>query len=152
MKFFIRYLISFIFFAFIILFSLSINNSPSINNIDIVQKLNSIKEIDKESIITLHKEIIDFEGFDNEIGLNETIIPNIVHLIYFQHTVLRFYQLVNIFSIYFNHRPDFIYIHCDNCTFEGKYFNILKGYKEIWSLIKFYQVEPKETIFGVSYA
>jgi hypothetical protein len=77
--------------------------------------------------------------------------PNIVHLLYLQQPYIKFYQLVNILSVYFNHKPDFIYIHCDNCNFTGKYFEILRSYKIVWQLIKFYKIPFKKTIFGTSY-
>jgi hypothetical protein len=66
--------------------------------------------------LTNSDEIIDFEGFDNVSGMNMAIIPNIVHLLYLNQPFIRFYQLVNILSIYYNHEPDFIYIHCDDCN------------------------------------
>ena len=101
--------------------------------------------------LELHEEIIDFEGFDNINGLNISIIPNIVHLLYLQQPYLKFYQLVNILTIYYNHKPEFIYFHCDDCNFSGKYFNILKEYKQIWNLIKIFKIPFKNTIFGVEY-
>jgi hypothetical protein len=64
-------------------------------------------------------DLIDFEAFDNEKGDENFIIPNVVHLIHFNSTQLKFDQMINIFSIYLNHNPDFIYIHCDLCAFRG---------------------------------
>ena len=101
--------------------------------------------------LELHEEIIDFESFDNINGLNRTIIPNIVHLLYLQHPYFKFYQLVNILTIYYNHKPEFIYFHCGDCNFSGNYFNILKQYKQIWNLIKIFKIPFKKTIFGVEY-
>lgn len=101
--------------------------------------------------IKIYEDIIDFEGFDNINGLNRSIIPNIVHLLYLQQPYIKFYQLINIFTIYYNHRPDNIYIHCDNCSFAGKHFETLQNHKPIWDIIKFYRIPYKETIFGVKY-
>ena len=105
----------------------------------------------KTNMIELNQDLIDFEGFDNINGVSEQIIPNIVHLLYLQQPYIKFYQLVNILSIYYNHKPDFIYIHCDNCNFSGKYFQILRNFNCIWKLIKFYKIPFKKTIFGTSY-
>ena len=128
----------------------------------------------KSKTIQLNEDIIDFEGFDNINGVNRPIVPNIVHLLYLQQPYIKFYQLVNILTIYYNHGPDHIYFHCDDCNFkgkiieiitinpeiylnlkikkkQGKYFDILRNYKPIWKLIKFYKIPFKKTIFGVSY-
>ncbi len=102
--------------------------------------------------IEINEDLIDFEGFDNENGTSEPIIPNIVHLLYLQQPYIKFYQLVNILSIYFNHKPDFIYIHCDDCSFRrDKYFEILKNYKDIWQIIKIYKIPFKTTVFNKTY-
>ena len=96
-------------------------------------------------------EIIDFEGFDNVSGMNVAIIPNIVHLLYLKHSFIRFYQLVNILSIYYNHEPNFIYIHCDDCNFRGKYFDELRKQTALWNIIRLHKIPFKTTIFGVKY-
>jgi hypothetical protein len=101
--------------------------------------------------LTNSDEIIDFEGFDNVSGMNMAIIPNIVHLLYLNQPFIRFYQLVNILSIYYNHEPDFIYIHCDDCNFRGKYFDKLRKQKSLWNIIRLHKIPFKETIFGVKY-
>jgi hypothetical protein len=96
-------------------------------------------------------EILDFEGFDNINGVNLPIVPNIVHLLFLQETKIKFYQMINIFSIYLNHKPNYIYLHCDNCTFSGKYYEKLRNYKKLWEIVKIKQIPYKETIFGVKY-
>ena len=96
-------------------------------------------------------DIIDFEGFDNENGLKVLIVPNIVHLLYLQETNIKFFQLINIFSIYFNHKPNEIMIHCDNCSFSGKYWDIIKSTHDLWKIIKIHKVPFKETIFDVPF-
>ena len=61
-------------------------------------------------------QIVDFEGFDNTNATeNHTmIVPNIVHLIYMDKNTLRFHEMLCLFSIYLNQRPDTIIIHCEN--------------------------------------
>ena len=94
---------------------------------------------------------LDFLGFDNINGVNKSIVPNIVHLIYLNETKIKFYQMICIFSIYFNHKPELIYFHCDDCSFHGKYWEQIRSYKELWSIIKIHKIPYKEKIFGKKY-
>ena len=106
----------------------------------------------KETPFEIYEEIIDFENFDNFNGTKEPIIPNIVHYLFLNNPNIRFYHLINILAVYLNHKPDFIYFHCDNCSFTGKYFEVLKNYKELWDIVKIYRIPFQKTIFGVKYA
>lgn len=112
---------------------------------------NSILVYSKRESFGKNEDIIDFEGFDNVNGVNKSIIPNIVHLLYLQQPYIKFYQLVNILSIYYNHKPDYIYFHCDDCNFNGKYFSKLKEFQSIWNIIKIFKIPFKSTIFGQKY-
>ena len=96
-------------------------------------------------------EYIDFEDFDNKNGTSYQIVPNIVHYIFLNKPKIEFYHMVNIFSLFFNHRPDKIYFHCDNCSFSGKYFEALKSNKELWNLIEIHPIPFHVTIFGQHY-
>jgi mannosyltransferase OCH1-like enzyme len=96
-------------------------------------------------------DILSFENFDNQTGSNVSIVPNIVHLIYFEKSKLRFFEMINIFSIYFNHNPELIYIHCDDCSFSGIYWEKIVAFKKLWTIIRINQVPRTETIFGVKY-
>jgi hypothetical protein len=69
---------------------------------------------------------INFDGFNNEIGASEYIVPNIIHFIRFNMTNLTFIDIVMIRAAHVAQKPDAIYIHTDVKTFEGKYWNILK--------------------------
>lgn len=104
-----------------------------------------------QPFVAKQDDIIDFEGFDNVNGVDSQIVPNIVHLLYLKQPYIRFYQLVNILSIYYNHQPDCIYIHCDECGFTGKYFNILRKQTNVWNIIKIFRIPFKSSIFGVQY-
>lgn len=101
--------------------------------------------------IPITEEIIDFEGFDNENGTDQLIIPNIVHLLYLQTTTIKFYQAVNIYSIYLNQNPDQIYIHCDNCSFHGHYWEQITSIKGLKEKIRLNKLPYHDTIFGVKY-
>jgi hypothetical protein len=97
----------------------------------------NIKILSFESISTTNDcgiygcidDYLDFEGFDNVNGVNKSIVPNIVHLIYLNETNINFYQMICIFSIYFNHKPELIYFYCDDCSFHGKYWEQIKSNK-----------------------
>jgi len=106
---------------------------------------------DLSSLEDQHEDLIDFENFDYLQGLTYEIIPDIIHLLYLNSPEIKFYQMVNIFSILFNHRPQAIYWHCDNCSFYGKYFDAIRNHKELWSLIKIHKIPFHSTIFGKEY-
>ena len=97
------------------------------------------------------QEIIDFEDFDHIQGAPYQIVPNIVHLLFLNKPIVDFYHMVNIFSIFYNHGPDKIYFHCDNCSFSGKYFDSLKSNDELWNLIVIHPIPFHKTIFGKEY-
>lgn len=59
-----------------------------------------------------------FEGFNNETGAKNLIVPNIIHYIRFNKTTFNFIEYVCIRSAYVNHRPQHIFIHT-NVTFES---------------------------------
>lgn len=96
-------------------------------------------------------EVLDFEGFDNEKGSDKYIVPNIVHLIYLRVTTINFMQMVTIYSIFLNQNPDKIYIHCDNCSFHGQYWNQLMATKCLKEKIEFHRVPTHATIFGTKF-
>ena len=97
------------------------------------------------------REIIDFEGFDNqnESALRPTIVPNIVHLIFLENNKLRFHEMVCIFSIFLNQKPDTILIHCENCSFHGVYWEKIEKVKALRKLIRFNQIPVRRSIFGL---
>ena len=103
----------------------------------------------------LDKDIIDFEYYDNSISITEAnqrnlpiIVPNIVHLIYLDYTFIKFVDMISIFSIYFNHKPDHIYFHCDNCSFHGKYWETIKQKLDNKNILKIHKIPKHVTIFG----
>ena len=107
--------------------------------------------LDLESYLQLYgslDEHIDFEGFDNQVSAQQPIIPNIVHLINLNQTVVNFHQFITILSIWLNHKPNVIYIHCDKCSLKGKYWQALNSLDELKHLIKLNQIPEKNTIFN----
>ena len=87
-----------------------------------VQKSNEVRAYNEHIHTNRIQELIDFEGFDNQNGTSHPIIPNIAHYIFLNKPTIEFYHMVNIFSLFFNHRPEKIYFHCDYCSFTGKFF------------------------------
>ena len=110
-----------------------------------VQKSNETRAYNEHTHRNRIQEFIDFEGFDNQNGTSHPIIPNIVHYLFLDKPTIEFYHMVNIFSLFFNHRPEKIYFHCDDCSFTGKFFEALKSNKELWSLIDIHHIPPKKT-------
>lgn len=93
--------------------------------------------------LVLYTIELHFDNKKKDIGFseeNDDLVPNIVHIMLLDQTDIRFYQIVNIYSIYFNQKPSQIYIHCNKCNFKGKYFNELKENNEIWSIISFRRI------------
>lgn len=105
----------------------------------------------KKDLSVADYDFFDFENFDNNETNRSTriIVPNIVHLIYLEQTDIRFTQMINIFSIFLNHRPNKIYIHCSNCSFYGPYWERILACKELVKILVLKQVTSHTTIFGV---
>ena len=125
-----------------------INTEKTLDHSNLIIKESKVKD---DSSFQLNEDIIDFENFDYKNGVDKAIIPNIVHYLFLNDPNIRFYHFINILTAYFNHQPDFIYFHCDNCSFSGKYLDSLRNFKELWSIIKFYKIPFHKTVFGVNY-
>lgn len=67
---------------------------------------------------------LNFSDSNNITGYSYFIVPNMVHLIRFESPRLTFVDMVNIKSIHINHKPEKLIIHCDDCNFKGKYWDI----------------------------
>ena len=92
--------------------------------------------------------IMDFEGFDNYDENQPLIVPNVVHLIYLNMNTLRFHEMICIYSIYLNQRPDAIVIHCENCGFTGYFWQQIERVEGLRRIIRFNQLPVRRTIFG----
>jgi mannosyltransferase OCH1-like enzyme len=149
----------FLFFVFIIfdididVEKLNLSKKREIINAQVTKIINqsSDKRIIAKPNITsqLEKDVIDFENFNNHDGAGSPIIPNIVHLIFFKTKEISFYQAINIFSIYLNHNPDYIYMHCEvDCLFSGLYWNQIVKIQGLKNKIKFSRFVLQKTIFG----
>ena len=92
-----------------------------------------------------------FEDFDNKIGADRFIVPNIIHFIRFNQTEYSLIDYVVIKAAMRNHRPDFFYIHTDVIgpgNFTGRYWELIKKDKKLWSKIQMFHLEAPREIFG----
>jgi len=67
-----------------------------------------------------------FTDSDNVTGYPVPIVPNIVHFIRIDQTYINFHDMICIFAAYKNQKPDKIMLHCNNCSFYGKYWDRIK--------------------------
>jgi hypothetical protein len=112
---------------------------------------NSIQHHSDNSSTKVH-DVFDFEGFDNrENGSSVYIVPNTVNLLYLNTSVFKFYQVVCIYSIYLNQKPDVIYLHCDTCNFHGHYWDQMNSISDLKKRFRINKLEFHDTIFGVKY-
>ncbi|KAH6936017.1 hypothetical protein HPB50_012514 [Hyalomma asiaticum] len=87
------------------------------------------------------KSFYDTDGIS---GYNYDIVPDIIHLVRYNQPELTFIDVVCLRSMYLNHRPAKIYVHCDQCGFTGNYTRLVEGIK--FTFIN--TVFPKE-VFGI---
>ncbi|XP_049512876.1 uncharacterized protein LOC125940581 [Dermacentor silvarum] len=72
----------------------------------------------------LPKSFYDTDGL---AGYSYNIVPDILHLVRYNQAELDFIDVVGFRSMYLNHRPEKIYVHCSPCGFEGNYTRWLEG-------------------------
>jgi uncharacterized membrane protein len=107
----------------------------------------------------LRNDIIDFEKFDNFDIIDNRgaerrmIVPNIVHLIYLIDNESALYtdfiKMICIYSIYLNQNPDRIYIHCEDCSFRGDYWDQIK--LKLKNVIRFQKIPKFRSIYETSH-
>ena len=95
-------------------------------------------------------KLINFEGFDNQTGVDHFIVPNIIHLIRMNQTEFTFTDWLCLQAAYRNHRPDYFYIHTDSPDgkFTGKYWHFIEKDLELRSRIIILPIEAPWEIFG----
>lgn len=96
---------------------------------------------------------MDFDGFNNETGASNYIVPNIIHSIRFNMTEYSFVDYLCLRAAFLRQRPDYVYIHTDvpnpgNGGFRGKYWDMIKLDKKLMSSIRFLPIELASEIFG----
>ena len=100
--------------------------------------------------VTMFDDILHFEGFDNENAslTRPRIVPNVVHLLFMNKTALRFHEMICLLSIYMNHRPDRIIIHCENCSFTGYYWDKALAYENMSKVVRLHRIPVYRTIYN----
>ncbi|XP_070396496.1 uncharacterized protein [Dermacentor albipictus] len=68
-----------------------------------------------------------FYDSDELSGYSYDIVPDILHLVRYNATEVDFIDVVAFRSMYLNHRPEKIYVHCSPCGFQGNYTRFLEG-------------------------
>ncbi len=91
------------------------------------------------------EEIINFEGFNNETGSDDLIVPNLIHYVHLNQEIIEFHLFLSILSVWLNHKPDFIYLHCNPCNYTGRYWNTLQNMKELKSKLIIKPLKNKKT-------
>ncbi|XP_072140436.1 uncharacterized protein [Dermacentor andersoni] len=68
-----------------------------------------------------------FYDADNISAYSDNIVPDILHLVRFNRPEVDFIDVVAFRSMYLNHRPEKIYVHCSPCGFVGNHTRFLEG-------------------------
>ena len=90
----------------------------------------------------------DFEGFNNETGVDHFIAPNIIHYIRLNTISWKFVEYVCLRSAYLHQQPDYIFIHTNAKAFKGKYWNWILNEEDFSSRIVILLTEAPTEIFG----
>lgn len=90
-----------------------------------------------------------FHGFNNETGVDELIVPNIIHYIRFKKKSWSFVEYICLRSAYVQQRPDYIFIHTDVIGgFRGKYWKWMQDEADLKSRLVILPAEMPTEIFG----
>jgi len=98
-------------------------------------------------LLVNNSETYDLEFFtdsNNVSGYPRPIVPNIIHFLRMHQPYFDFNEMISLKSAYLNHQPDRILIHCDNCSFYGKYWDMIKNI----STLELVHFKPPTGIFG----
>ena len=90
------------------------------------------------------------DSFDNYKGADRLIVPNIIHFIRYNKFELGFIDYVVLKAAMRNHRPDHFYFHTNilDVQYTGKYWDLVRNDKDLWSRIKVFFLDIPKTIFG----
>jgi len=118
-------------------------NGPTVN-----ESTQFYNKVMSSSQTFYEEKFVDFEGFDNKTGAEEFLVPNIVHYVSLGQTKISFPLFLSILSAWLNQKPSRIYIHCDDCSFHGKYWDELLKLNGLNQILHINKLENfKETIF-----
>ena len=89
--------------------------------------------------LNYNANLINFEDFNNNTGLGpheDYIVPNIIHYVHLNQANIKFPLFLSILSAWLNQKPAYIYFHCNDCNYQGKYWDELNRIVELQSIIK----------------
>jgi mannosyltransferase OCH1-like enzyme len=88
-------------------------------------------------------KFLNFEKFDSLHGLNKTfLVPNIIHYVNLNQQEISFAQFLSIISSWKVQKPKSIYLHCNLCEYNGKYWIKLNEIYELKSILKVKKIFP----------
>ena len=93
-------------------------------------QLNNTTKIEWES------ELVNFENFNNNTGLSEYIVPNVIHYVHLNLEEIKFPLFLSILSVWLNQKPKSIYFHCNLCDYKGKYWDEINRMEKLRSIIQ----------------
>ncbi|KAL3191468.1 hypothetical protein MRX96_059843 [Rhipicephalus microplus] len=68
-----------------------------------------------------------FYDTDGLTGYSYDVVPDIIHLVRYNQEEVKFADVIFYRSMYLNHRPSKIMVHCSPCNFTGPYAHWLQG-------------------------
>jgi hypothetical protein len=103
---------------------------------------------DFEENVPIENRLLNFENFNNNSGVDYYLVPNIFHYVNLNQSEIRFGQFLSILSVWVNHKPDRIILHCNHCNYSGKYWDTLNKIPKLKSIISTrYTYDYNEKIF-----
>lgn len=112
-----------------------------------LRSYNNMKE--NENRIINYDDAIQMQSYNNETGADHFIVPNIIHFVRFNLSEYSFVDYVVMQAAMRNHRPDHFYIHSDTPNnFTGKYWEMIKKDRELWSRIRILPLRLPTEVFG----
>ncbi|XP_065283718.1 uncharacterized protein [Dermacentor albipictus] len=75
----------------------------------------------------VHQSPKSFYDTDGVMGYSYDVVPDILHLVRYNQAELSFPDAVFYRSMYLNHRPRKIMVHCSPCGFTGPYARLVEG-------------------------
>ncbi|KAL1469612.1 hypothetical protein MTO96_024907 [Rhipicephalus appendiculatus] len=100
---------------------------PSLTYVGVSYAVSAASDQPKTTPVQDEHRPMSFYDTDGLTGYSYDIIPDIVHLVRYNQTEINFIDVIGFRSIYINHRPEKIYVHCSPCGFTGNYTRLLEG-------------------------
>ena len=91
-----------------------------------------------------------FDGFNNQTGAGDIVVPNIIHYVRFKKKSWSFAEYICLRSAYVQQKPDYIVIHTDVDVgqYRGKYWRWIQQESDLKSRLIILATEMPTEIFG----